>query len=765
MAARPVRACVFVPIVDGFPWHSLVEHALAAQTRVWGGAFNLVVPTSPEIDNDEVFWRLVDRFDPDVVAIHLPTFADVEELAPDRYAETVAQVDRQLRDQGFEEETGRAEIARLGDRPFWEMTLSAALQERLVERIAPLHLAEHGPNLFHLDGTTPPPYPLMDVAVIRELPESVIDMVSTLDHLDRLLLTHAVGRLLPSFKNELRERGVALNVVSVERETIGLDHVWPRHRVVSEFGYPRLMSETGLARRISVADRDRVIVVVGDEPRDFLLYHGLSRLRPFVYWLPASRLETEVFVRHLADATSHALRTQIGDGEIAVTTASNEEAAGAAAQTLREASAHRPIEATLIEWRRLLPKSHLWALDPKSERRVSLLRHEGETQELPTPPPVAVSTDDPSQTRWMVDVEVQGWRPVRHSALGEQVFRGPIVSSHDMRTSSGGPSYFGLGPLVQAFIGLEGSAARPRLRPRAIAEQVTDIFQPFGWEVSLSDKGAYALQSARLFGGVGKLATALRAEATRTLLDAYLTRTTSNDPGVYLKDTRRRYLSLADVSGLVGDDDEAAALVASLYDRSVLVRGHVLKCEYCRGTSFYSLTEEQRFTCVRCRTDQRATRFSWLEKPEPEFRYALNEVVFLFLQNNGPLPLLAAHDHFVIGRGREREPFDVAFELNLTAPGGQLREHDIVASWGSELWLGEATIADKLEEGNADEVERLARLAESVRTVSARGVMFVTKSGRFSERTRQNIANAFPDPFWPEIVYCENSDVRAEAGA
>src|SRR5207302_8107767 len=135
------------------------------------------------------------------------------------------------------------------------------------------------------------------------------------------------------------------------------------------------------------------------------------------------------------------------------------------------------------------------------------------TQELQTPTPVSVSVpaNDPSRLRWMVDVEVQGWRPARHPSIGEHVLRGGLVTNHDVRTSTIGPSYFGLGPLVQAFLGLEGSTARPRLRPRAIVEQVTDVLQPLGWDVALSDKGAFALQGARLFGGIEGLATALRS--------------------------------------------------------------------------------------------------------------------------------------------------------------------------------------------------------------------------------------------------------------
>jgi hypothetical protein len=765
LVARPVRACVFVPSVEGVRWERMVEHALGTQARIWGGNQNLIVPLGWEVADEELFWRLVDRCDPDVVALHAPTLADVEEIAPDVYGDAVQRIDQGLRDAGFNDNAVIArEIDRRRDGPFWSFELSEALRTKLVERLAPLHLDAADPRPVHLDGTNKPPYPMTDLLALKELPTGVLDVTSTLGDVDRLILTHAVGRLIPSFKRALEDRGVTSNQVRVEHEAILLSTAWPRHSVVTEFGYPRLLSELGLARRLAFADRDKVIVVVGDDRRDFFLFHGLSRLRPYVFWIPAARLDNQAYVDAIAEAVRFAVRGA-GVQQVHVTTASSPDAAAAAIALLEQQRGRQMPEPTSIDWRDTIPLSPLWAGDARSERRVALLRYEGETQELLTPTPVSVSPteEDLSGLRWMVDVEVQGWRPARHSSLGTLVFQGPTVTAHDFRTSGLGPSYFGLGPLVQAFLGLEGSTARPRLRPLAIVDQVASILGPLGWDIRLSDKGAYALQTARLFGGVTGLATALRDQATRALLDAYMTPTTSNDPGKFLKDTRRRYLSLEEAAGVVGTETDVPALVARLYDLGVLVRGHILKCEYCRATSFYSLTEGQRFTCVRCRTVQKATRLSWLGTPEPEFRYALSEVVFQFLNNHGELPLLAVHDHFVVDRGREREALDVAFELDLVSPDEQLREHDIVATWGAELWLGEATFAKRLERRNADEAERLQRLAETAKALSARGVLFVTSAERFQVATRARIRAAFREPGWPDVVFMEGFGAGASA--
>ncbi len=95
--------------MEGVPWERLVEHALATQTRVWGGASNLVVPAWWELAEDEIFWSLIDRFDPDVIGLHVPVYADVEEIAPERYVEAVKRTEEQLTDLGFVEAVKRTE--------------------------------------------------------------------------------------------------------------------------------------------------------------------------------------------------------------------------------------------------------------------------------------------------------------------------------------------------------------------------------------------------------------------------------------------------------------------------------------------------------------------------------------------------------------------------------------------------------------------------------------------------------------------------------
>jgi hypothetical protein len=193
--------------------------------------------------------------------------------------------------------------------------------------------------------------------------------------------------------------------------------------------------------------------------------------------------------------------------------------------------------------------------------------------------------------------------------------------------------------------------------------------------------------------------------------------------------------------------------VNSLYDRGALTRGHVLKCEQCRATSFHSLTEDQRFVCRRCRHDQRPTRTSWLGDSEPVYRYELAEVIYQFLDNDGDIPLLAAYDYFVSMLGaRDRRSLDLGFEIEVVSPDGTPSEHDIVAVWGSDLWFGEATKNPSL---GAKETARLRRLHEVADRLAARGLLFATTGG-FSVRTRERVNSVFSGWPQPEIAFVEH---------
>jgi hypothetical protein len=392
-------------------------------------------------------------------------------------------------------------------------------------------------------------------------------------------------------------------------------------------------------------------------------------------------------------------------------------------------------------------------------RSASLIVTAGQTGELATPMPVSIEPPDRTSHGWMVDVDVRDWSTFRHPLLAPRVLPGGFQSTFDQRIGRGGPAYFGLGGFIQAGLGIENALSRRHLAPAAVLDTLGGVLASEGWRTARSDKGAYTNRTTQLFGGVEKAVSALRRPEVRALLDAYLADAHAEQAhGWFLKDSRRWYLSLEEAAAVV--DGDPGDVFNELSELGVLTRGHALKCVECRATSFYLLSERQRFTCRRCRREQEATRSSWLKGPEPQFRYELHESIFQFLTHDCDLPLLASFDYFATElAGDDQRPLDLGFEIDVFSPDGTKSEHDVVAVWGSDLWLGEATTKAWLEESAEEDLGRIERLKLVADLLAARGVLFAS-TDRFREKTRGRINWTFRA--WPtsEVIFREQIQRR-----
>jgi hypothetical protein len=86
MSVRPARLGLLVPTnVDGVPWTTAFDAALAAHTRFWGASGNLIFPLTDDLGHQEVFWALADRFDADAFVTYAPTRTEMGEFAPGVY--------------------------------------------------------------------------------------------------------------------------------------------------------------------------------------------------------------------------------------------------------------------------------------------------------------------------------------------------------------------------------------------------------------------------------------------------------------------------------------------------------------------------------------------------------------------------------------------------------------------------------------------------------------------------------------------------------
>jgi hypothetical protein len=743
LSARPPRSVIFVPDLPKIRWETMWSVALSAQSTVWGGSGNLVVPLYDGVEREELLWALLDLFDPDFCFVFSGTTADLEELDPAAFAAWQTAAESQLaafdsveRQRALEHEL---EVG-LDD---WQLpeTLSRQLAFRSAVFAEPGGKAQvRGP------WGTRPPWPLVSVLDLDPRLSDVIEPALIADPVHRLLATAEMGRLPRRVRNAFN--GPQSNVTTINPAS-RLDLIrWVYGRQAPGGVSPFDVTQTGCAWFLSgYRDAPLTVVVTGDDKWDFALAYALRRARGWAFWLPAvigwSATEREFAIREIQQVAS-----RTGSG-IAVTSTSNEDAA----EQLSDAFTTRsPKEAEIrhVAWRRTLPRHANRLLTYESLGLESaMVLEEGRTQDVATPIPVAAQTAKPEDLRWVTELTARGWATMRHGAL----VNGPFFDgSGDSRPTRRGVAYSCPNWYVQYGVPLIHQVRRPRFAPLAPLEQVRLGASDNGWDCQLSHKGAFSLAACSLFGGFEQLCAELRNEDIAKLLMAYLDGG-REAPGLAL--AQRRYLRLADVaelalSGVAGD------LATRLDGMQVLVRGLVLKCERCRYTTFYRPREfDPRFSCTRCSHEQKPGPPHWLGSAEPEWHYRLDEAVFQFLRQHGDIPMLAAYDLF---RNRP-EPVQVIPEVEFlpkivqelkpdpdAEPSRKTvnpREVDFVVLGDGAVSIGEGFTGDRYAPTAKAENKRLDYLSQIAQAVNAQTVILATSASNLNTRTTEAAERKF----------------------
>jgi hypothetical protein len=507
----------------------------------------------------------------------------------------------------------------------------------------------------------------------------------------------------------------------------------------SNGAHPWALSEHGLAwYGAGPIGTDRVTVVVGDGPWDFALFYALRRWTSLAFWYPSAlKRSGRLSFLWLSAVARYARTTR---SPVAVVTGS-----GAVARRDRlarelDAQTTFPMRAEPLDWHDVLPDEPNRLLqrgNPGRPEHVPLVGQVTSPLPTPTPSPSAVSCRDPGDMRWMTDAVVDGWTPLRNRRLGPVVIQQPGYGTELARTTRTGAAYFCPHFFWQRGMTLEAVTVRPRLFPMTLKDQLSFLLGKVGWATEFSDKGAYAEETTRLFGGRDALVRALRTKDTARLLNAFRKGST----GIKLGD--RRYLSVHHMQTQLFDGDTKRTQTPrhQLMDTRVMLRGLVLTCERCRHTTWYPLDDVGgTFRCERCRHRQEADqltrgRRSWRGEIEPVWYYRPDEVVQRFLTHNGDLPLLAVEETFE----STSRPVDKTFELGLRQSTGRRNfEIDLAVSEGYRLWLGEASTS-----GTFEPETRLENLRWLTDELDAFGVLIATSKASFPTASQDAVARAF----------------------
>jgi hypothetical protein len=745
LSVRPMRSVLLVPGVAGIPWQGLFRRAFRCHTSTWGGAGNLVLPVPADNGaHDELFWALLDVFDADT--FHgLPIRAgDVETLAPDYYEEHFGQRTRDLI-AGVAEELREQALAELAGEAITGVDFDKGFQDLLMQRVAPL-ASVTGLEGFRYDAADPPHWPLTSAEKLRPLPAELVSRTSWPTEDIALLNAATNGEMSPRLEEALRTAGVRIQTSKVNPTLAWNDAV-----TVGRGASLYALSALGLERHFYPGTQSSgLVLVVGEEPWDFAFACALDRFGVDARWVP-TYAKDDLMALHAYSTLARNIRQYSGAATVRVCSTSDQNAAGqltailsGKSQDLAVFHTFDPLDLVPTAPCRLYEKENVGAWQ-------TMLVIDGTTPLLPTPIPRNVEANSPDDIHWMTDVDVENWDGARHASLDARMLLSPALMGGTARSGREALSYMSPGVMTWSHRSLASQAVRPKLAPLSFQDQVLSILTDAGWRAEPSDKGVYLEKTAGLFGGTQQLVAALSDERA-SFLTAFLS-TDKDAPGIRVPPEGRRCMTLKDFHELRASDDPDA-VVLGLEGAGAIIRGLVLKCAECRATRFYRLADVgHQFRCSRCATEQRLGPPSWMLGAEPPWRYMLAEVVFQFLDNNGDLPLLAAHDFVVSPEARSRpavrRKLQYTGELRITDPDGKDSELDIVVTDGAHVWIGEATVSTSLEDTKDKETKRLKRFRNVADILGARAALLIS-SAEWDAKTITRAESQFPG-VWPKL--------------
>lgn len=757
VSVRPARVACFINVNEQ-DWQAAALTIIESFSRTWGGAYFIIVPTDGQTISDP-FWRILSSYDPDYLWIYSGEQEDTYEPSFD---------------------------------------LSQGLQQALKLRLAPFHLQDYVIRGFAYPDFAPQ-FPYTDVVTIIpncDHPSEVIEIVG-LQGTMQLWASSVTGHASAVYKEALQAANVGSRTVDYSDDLSGLFDLasWniAGGLTVDDGGFPFAFSLTqlGFYRPVKFPDwMEATLVVVGETLEDFCLYYCLSRLRRKVMWLLPSWLPAEgvddyavwsnqTHIGCFARALSNLVQGQGRRGSIHLLSVSlSSDNLTRVRNTLATRWYRLPINeglpigedtppnlspslSTSMEWLLRQP-FRVYELNNVDKTTSRHFFGEDMAGTFETPKPKRFSYVPPYDHRWITEFSVVDHQLPRHPLLGEHVVLDQTISTEGVRTGRGHIAYFC--PNIAHLHGrdLDETLVRPRISLPNFFTIIQRLLKGVNYDYQISDKGRFTADTLLKFGGIASLAYFLLTERKRAVLEKYLDRNApqpdEKGEGLFLQSDRRRYLDFPAVVKIMGSDEAAANLIDTLISQSVLHRGLILKCEFCRSTDWFGVAElTNEFRCKRCSRTQFYRQFHALSRPEPSWFYKLDEIVFKALGNDMMVPVLTLYQ---LKRGAASFLFSPDIEVLDPMNREQLFELDICCIPDGELTIGEAKKNNRLGKTAWEERAEVNKYFDLAQKIGATQVVFATNSERWRDETERIITERFVESFIKVILWTRNDLIK-----
>lgn len=801
-SVRPGRVAVLVDAKDP-QWQSTCLRIIEYFTRMWGGCGNIIVPTDGK-QIGPLFWRILERFDPDYLEAYKRTGRDLEIEEPAKFEEMyrrhIAGWEKQIGENTstFAAEKIRDDLRHASLAPF---EISAELQQELKERLAPFHFQQWIVEAGAVVAGSVPHHPHTDIVDILpqiERPPRVLK-VDDRAVLPPLWWASSFGRVNGELQAELAKMNLGVSELgSTADEAALLIHLAVKGyedissaafltKNTAETIYEKLqslparlsMAGLGFYRSVRYSDATELVVAVaGTNVEDFALYYALSRMRTRVLWIPpsvtADALAQEPktlaiderfhFVNDLA-SLARGNTQRYGGMRLISATLPDPHVEEVRARLSETAIGHVDCQMGIAsEMIPIYPVRHHEANNASVLRSIAI-PDDGVIPLFETPLPKNFKAVNPQKHRWLTELNISRYHLPRHHVLGERLMGAPSFTAKDLRISCEGPTYFCPSFMVFGGASAESSVPRPSIRIPEPLDIFIDVARPCGLSCSISDKGFYAENACQKFGGLAPLAEFLRSQSGQSFASAFLDKTNPGE-GEHLKGAvlgDRRYFDLGSLSEALGSERRAAKLLDHLALSAVVYRGFVLKCQYCKRADWFPLSElTDSFTCKRCHRGQVFTHRHWRHPSQPHLYYQLDELVYLGLEHNMQVPLLAldllrrtSQDSFLHVpelEYREKDADKPAYEVDLNCVVDGL------------LTIGEAKKDDRLGKNEKEESQVISKYLDLGKKLAVQQIVFATGSEQWHPSTIERITNAFADRRFRLILQVRKDLYGGEGG-
>jgi hypothetical protein len=755
-------------------------------SSLWGGQGCIIVPTDGSTI-DQLFWKILEVFDPDYICEYRITYRDLDERDPDAFSQFVKTAiqgwGQNPSDLGAGEMADIRQKLRKGDMNV--VPISPQLKQQLKARLAPFFFEQYviQAAAWRSGDILGFPYTsVCDVIQEPEMPQQIIMPTGMSSSSELLWYSAALGTCNLETLEKLQKLNLwprnfgdgtstgdavgeqkrlisfAVDRSSGERRA-SLEMTAPSASVSESLSFTAtnlsLMNLGWYGNLRSTVWAPRALAVAGNTVSDFCLYLALSRMRERVFWVfppiaddaakgggtAFGRGPSYTFANVLRMTSDYVSRYSPGLDLLSATLTTGQLTA---VMSSLDSAGQFAMKANLIDDpRAALPDFPLRYVESAnaSKQRIVQVPDSGIIELFETPKPITFKNVNPSVHRWITDLEFPGNRPPRHPELGSWLINGGNRSTSEVRTSSVGLSYFCPSSVVFTGQDIDAALFRPNIRVPSARNVFNKLADIAGTSCAISDKGFYAQEAVEKLGGLEDAAQFLKSAPGMALVNAFLDKGSNQkgkyDQGVLLEG--RRYMNSTSLVKALGGVEITAKYVDRFSQRGILYRGFVLQCEFCRYAAWIPIKDlTDRFTCLRCHRDQVYTSKHWkLPRSQPSVYYQLDEIVYQGLVNDMVVPIVTL-DYL---RRTANGSFQYTEELEYRKPNAPkpFIECDLSCIVDGVITIGEAKTADRLDATRKKERQIIQDYRQLASLIGARRLVFGTRSDRWDPTTVQII--------------------------